>query len=296
MSSSGQQTILEPVTGARVAFEVDKNDAKQFNHAVITVYNLEPTARAFLARPMPLDVDLRFELTEPVVTARLLAGYENDLSQIYAGDILWCHNSKVGPDWITQMELYTGLASATNGFAQVSFAAPTSSRTVLEAIVQPLGMSIRYTDAAASVLEGKTVHDYTTSGLAYAEADEFVKRYGLAFTIEDDKRGLVYDPNSARDPTSARTSANTFSPDLGLIGTPRITKSGIEIKTLLRPNISMFQRFFVLSETTRGTLQSADYAPEYYAVHLKHVGDTRGDEWFTEIEGAYARLRDREIL
>lgn len=284
---------VAPVTDLRVAFDIDKHDGQQFNHAKIVVFNMGITSRAAVARPIPLDGDLRFDIARPVLGVRLFVGYQSQLVHVFSGDILWSHNNRDGPDWVTQMELFTGLAAATGTSSQVSFAGLTPARTVLEDLAKPLGLLLRYTTAAAAALEDKQVLNYTASGMAYREADEFLKRYGLAFTIEDDGSGLVYVPTEARDPQEGLSGENLFSPDTGLVGTPQITRSGIEITSLLRPNMKLFQRFFVRSETTQGTLRSPDYSPDYYAVFVRHIGDTRAEEWFTEIEGAYSTFRQQ---
>jgi hypothetical protein len=229
-------------------------------------------------------------MQNPIVMVKLSAGYGEEIAHLYSGDILWAHNEQRGPDWITQMELYTGLAAATSAASQVSFAKQTQARSVLESILKPLDVSIRYTPEAEQVLSGKIVEDYTTSGLAHREADDFLRRYDLAFTIEEDKQGLVYRPTRPREPDRQRSEENTFSADNGLVDTPKITRSGVEIRSLLRPQIRIFDKFFVRSPTVQGTLRSVDYSAEYYAIHLRHIGDTHGEDWHTEIEGAYTKL------
>jgi hypothetical protein len=280
---------VAPITDLRIAFELDRNSGIYLNHGIISIYNMNPSDRAAFAIPMPMGGDWRF-VSQPgnSVSVRLFAGYEDNPTYIFGGDVLWSHSDRVGPDWITRLELYSGLRTAQTP-SQVSFQAPTSARTVLEAILRPLGIRLEYTDAAAAALDGKIVQDYSGSGLAYRDADDFCGRWGLAFTLEQQDQGLIYHPNRPRD-APPKTNGNTISPQTGLIGTPKITMSGIELRCLLRPNMALMQRFFVESETTRGSLQSTDYAPDYYVTHVRHVGDTRGEEWYTDIEGFYARL------
>lgn len=181
---------VDPIENLRIKFELDKSDGQTLNHGLLWIYNLKPETRAAIARPMPLDVDLRYELTGKVITVKVFAGYEGDVPQIYSGDILWAHNERVGPDWITHMEMYTGLSKATRP-AQVSFKQPTSARTILEAILEPMQISLRYTDDAAAIIDAVTVSSYTGSGLAYRDADEFLKRQNLklSFTIEEENQG-----------------------------------------------------------------------------------------------------------
>ena len=70
-----------------------------------------------------------------------------------------------------------------------------------------------------------------------------------------------------------------------------------EIVTLLRQHTQLFEKIFVEAATLQGTLQgSTTYASEYYVIHVKHSGDTRGDEWHTNIEGAYVSIANGSIL
>jgi hypothetical protein len=289
-SSSG--SAVAPITDLRVAFEVENNDGVNLNHAIISIYNLNPSDRAAFALPMPMGKDLRFlPLPGDSVSVRLFAGYEDNPEFIFEGDVKWSHSDRIGPDWVTRLELYAGLRASIIP-SQVSFVSPTPARTVLESILAPLGISLEYTDFASAILTGppeKKVTTFSSSGLAYRDADDLCSRWGLAFTLERQRHGLIYAPNQPRDAT-AKNPRNTISPTSGLIGTPKITPPGIEVKCLLRPDMRIMQRFFVESETTRGSLQATNYAPDYYAANVRHIGDTRGEEWFTEIEGYYARM------
>lgn len=290
---------IRPITDLRIQFETESNDGQQMNRANIVVYNLEPNARAAIARPVQLDVDINLNFfNNPIVTVKLFAGYKDDLVQLFAGNIWSCFHNKVGPDWITTMELLTNYEQMMKSQVQVSFGEPTAPKDIVQEILKPLKLNVKFTSKATQVLEqSEKVSDYSTSGLAYREADNFLKKYGLSFTSEDDGQGLVYDPSEPRDPDVAKTNYNTISPETGLVGTPKITSSGVELKTLLRPNLKLFQKIFVEAETLRGTLKdSTTYAAEYYPIHIKHTGDNRGDEWHTDIDATYISIVNRSPL
>lgn len=288
----GDGIQVDPITQLRIAFEVEKRDGLKLDAALITVWNLsEPTRRA-VARPERLDSALGFKVTSPLNKVRLAAGYESDTSQIFAGDILWAINSKVGPDWKTEMQCYGNLFAAQNSLSQISFAEPTPAADIVRALLSSLNLSITFTDAAAAKLQGQVFDKYVSSGLAFREAHRLLKnRFGLAFTLSDDGNGLVYDPTSARDPQTPKSTGNTISKDTGLIGTPRIVSEGIQVRALLRPHMVLFERFFVESATTTGSLtNSPGYSPDYFARSIRHVGDSHGEDWYTEIDGVYTRL------
>lgn len=277
---------IDPITDLRVAFEADKLDGQQVNHALIWIYNLSPGARALLARPYPLDA----RLVEPVVTVFLSAGYEGDVKRVMAGDLVSATNRRDGADWVTELDVFSGFNVATKAEISVNFSTPTSARAITDALVAPLGLDVRYTDEARQTLERERVSDYAEIGLSYRLADEFLHRYDLAFTIDEDGQGLVYAPTRPRDPDAGQSASNTLSPQTGMVGAPVITNVGVELVTLLRPDLRLLQRIFVESQTTAGTLGGSALASDYHIRAMRHSGDTRGPEWFTEIEAVYSDL------
>lgn len=277
---------LSPVINNRVTFEVDKHDGQVLNRATIRIYNLSPNARSVLARPIPLP----YPLVDPQINVALFAGYETPI-RLMAGQLLFAVNSKIGPDWITEMQVFAGMGASAFGDATVSFAKPTAAKVIADAILAPLKLDVRYTQAALGRLQNERATDIANSGSAFRIADDFLRRYGLRFTIEDDGQGLVYVEDQPRNPEAGKTRDNTFSPQTGLVGTPQITRIGVEITALLRPRIRILDRFFVESETITGTLRG-QVAADYFVRSVRHVGDTHGEAWFTEIEGIYSSAQE----
>lgn len=284
-----QGVDIPDVEKLRVVFEVDKNNGLQFNHANIIIFNMLPVNRAKIARPYPLG----FPMVEPIIKVLLYAGYEGREVLLVAGDVLSATNEKNGPEWITKIEIYSGLNDSTKADTAVSFSAPTSAKVISDQLLSKLGIDVTYTPEALQELQNQRPNDFSTIGLAADEAATFLARYGLAFTIEESGQGLVYVDERPRNPDAGKTKDNTFSPTNGLLGTPKITRTGIDLKSLLRPKLKLFERIFVESETTKGSLQAnPDYSPDYHIIGLKHVGDNRGNDWFTELECAYSKLAE----
>lgn len=277
---------IEPITDLRVAFEIDKNDGLQFNHGLVTIYNLPAVTRKKIARPHPLD----FPMIEPIIKISIWAGYAGNEIKLLSGDILSAINDRRGANWLTNIDIYSGLNDTTKGNVQVAFSLPTNAKVISDQLLAPLGIDIKYTQEALEILRNKRPSDFSTSGMAAEESSVFLGRYGLAFTIEEGGQGLVYKDNRPRDPNSGQTDDNTFSPQNGLLGTPQITRAGINIKSYLRSRIKLFEKIFVESATTTGSLQAPGYSPEYHVIGMKHIGDNRGSDWFSEFECVYSSL------
>jgi len=276
---------IKPITDLRVTFDVDKGDGDQLNRGTIKIYNLSPNSRAQLAKPFPIG----FPLIDPIIRVFLKAGYDGDNIQLLAGELLSGINTKEGPDWITTLEVWSGINATTKGIANFSFGDPTKAKVIADRLLSVLNIDVKYTDEALDLVGNLKVTDYTSSGLSFREINLFLRRYGLSFTIEEDGQGLVYIDDRPRNPGAGQNSQNTFSPSTGLVGSPSITRTGIEIRALLRPQIRLLERFFVESQTISGTLVG-NVVADYHAINIKHTGDTRGEDWYTAIEGAYSNL------
>jgi len=280
---------INPVTKLRIAFDVSKQDGVQFNVGTIRIYNLNPSSRGTLARIIHNQDD---PCIGEYIKCTLRVGYGDQLIHLITGDVLFASNQRLGPDWITDIELYTGRCAAIKSRLQLSYGKKTSAKKIANDLLATiLGVDIQYIEEAEKALQNKFALSYSMSGIAYNEAAVFLSRYDLKFTIEEDGSLLVYKKGEPRDLTSSQTELNTFKPENGLLGSPKVTRLGVEFQSLLRPQIKILQRVHVESKSISETLQNQDkYSREYFVTGLKHTGDTHSDEWFTEITGSYVAL------
>jgi hypothetical protein len=89
--------------------------------------------------------------------------------------------------------------------------------------------------------------------------------------------------------------AFVISPDNGLIGTPQQTEDGVVFRTLLNPEIAIKSPpMWVKLDMTAirqvklrlGQLQTMlDQDGFYRVAQVVHLGDTRGNEWYTDVVG-----------
>ena len=106
------------------------------------------------------------------------------------------------------------------------------------------------------------------------------------FWIESDK---LYLDKFTDVPTS---QAIVLTPDSGLIGYPTQVDNGVEIKCLLNPRIKLNGLVKIDNSAVRlkqvqvGQLVTPlDIDGEYQAISINHVGDTRGNDWYTTVIG-----------
>lgn len=282
---------VDPIIDLRVAFDVSKSSGETMNKGNITIYNLKPSSRAALIIAKiksGQDAD-----ANPVIKVRLFAGYEGNLKQLISGNILISSNTKIGTDWLTELEIYSGLTESRQAITNIDREGKTPAKIIADKLLEPLGISINYTEKALGILSGKTYTDFTESGMSLIVAKRFLRRFDLAFTIMEDGEGLVYVNREAIDPDSVQSSVNLFDTKNGLIGSPNMTRIGIDFVALLRPEINILQKVYIKSKTVNETLQKEEVLTnECFVRSIRHFGDTHDDNWFTEISSAYTNVPD----
>lgn len=282
---------IDPIINLRMQFQVDKSDGETLNRGIITIFNLNPSSRAALTHSVhPSTIFI-----EPIIKVHLFVGYDGNIKEVIAGDIYISHSQRVGTDWVTKIELYSGIAAATNGITTVSYDGTTNAKYIADQLTVPMGISINYTKEALDLLTQYTYEDFSVSATSMRSITQFLKRkeFNMAFTIEEDNKGLVYIDDAPRELNQPRTNANAFNKFNGLIGSPNITRTGVEFLSLIRSEIQLLQSVYVESQTINETLQKDELLTnKYYVKSIRHFGDTHDDEWFTEIQGFYSDLAE----
>jgi len=133
-------------------------------------------------------------------------------------------------------------------------------------------------------------------GMTRDEIREFAAAYGLSWSIQDGVLQFV--------PLTGFVPGNVpiVSPQSGLVGVPEITQNGLELRTLINPQIRIGSliklvsnsvnklRFSMSAEGQTQSLNSALAAQIktnadglYYVMVANHHGDTRGNDWYSEL-------------
>lgn len=270
---------VETITGHRVQFDVRKYSTELAdNRATIRFFNLASKTRSVLARRL-LDKN-----RGPHTTIFLSAGYEDATALLFRGVVVRGVNTKIGPDWATEVNALTAVAQTSSVFfGENDGYRNTPADTIASLVFSKLkwGNPV-YSPEALEALRAAGMVTQSFSGNVARGLSEFLAGYGLAFTINEDgpvvvKIGGPVDPETLVPPT--------ISPENGLIGSPEITETGVRAKALLTHEIRILHRFIVKSDTISETLRKP--FQEYTAHVVRHTGDTHGEPWWTEVSGSY---------
>lgn len=273
-----QRTIM----GHRIVFQVEAFAGPAMSRGVVRMFNLGEDTQRVLARR---KTDFQ---QSPFTHVFLYAGYQNADSLVLRGNLLRGTNIRVGPDWITELEVIPFFEQRVNAMvlpaSRFSFT-DTPPMLILDRLFEVLAAGEpRFSTEARVKLSTAAAISGSYSGRAIDEIRRLLARYGLTFSLHNEGP-LVVKEGGAMNPDDPAAALITLNQTTGLIGTPQITDYGVTVKTLLDPRLNPLLRFIVESPTIARTLQVR--AQEYSAIRVKHVGDTRGEDWFTEVDAAY---------
>lgn len=272
------------IRNLRIEFRVEKfANALVDNRATIRIFNLRAQVRELFNRR-------RMDIKEkPYTSVFLSAGYtgEGPPALIFRGVVINGANSRQGPDWITEFEGYTAKAQRESAVCDPD--RHTWLETPVKTIVDTLfvdfnTLAVRYSTEALGILSSAGSITLACTGRIDQAISKLLARYELIYTIEDDGP-FVIRVAGVRNPDDASDQLPLVSVETGLVGTPRITHQGVELRSLLNPKLKIFERFRLTSLTTDGSLELKDR--EFSIVKVEHFGSNRGEDYFTEVSGKF---------
>lgn len=225
----------------------------------------------------------------------LSAGYEGDSAEgnfdiIFMGLIVQVRIGRNGTDSYLDITATDGDYIYNNKLINTTIAAGTNALGRLGVIADAAGIKpgvIPKTTSEAKLHRGKVIF-----GLARDHLTNLCSTIGANWTIENGLLDVVSQNAYKDDGTVPELNYLT-----GMVGVPEQTDLGIAIKVLLNPNISVNKKVkldnasiqqyqFPISgnQTAGAELIPPISADGFYKVlYVTHTGDTRGNEWFTDI-------------
>ena len=259
------------VSQLRCKFEIYKNLDEEPNYSVVTIYNLSGASEK--------------SILENGASVTVEAGYENAaFGLIFSGEIIqWARGREDGTDKYLRLVCQDGDHLLTSAFVATTLARGAGQEDIVAACLS--GASAGRLDLApGSLPRAKTLFGMNRDYLHQAAVTAGGKLY-----VENGVANIV----SASFAGAALCA--DLRPDTGLIGTPEQTDYGVSAKCLLNPCLKLNARvridseYVVPQEARRGTELSALPTDGVYRIsRINYRGDTRGEEWYCEIEAENA--------
>jgi hypothetical protein len=279
-------------------FNVRRGDFQTPNSLDARIYNVKPETANQISK---------LEFT----TISLSAGYPGNVGLLFEGSIVQFRQGRVD-----QLDSYVDITAAdadeAYNFAPISTTLPANSPAgsvaarILGAMQQASTNQTISQGYAPTFMPDPLVRGRVLFGMARDEARAFADQQNCKWSIQNG--AVTYIPYTSYIPGG---EVPVISVATGLIGTPEQTQAGINIRTLLNPSIKVGQliqlnslinqfRFDLDQNSQTPNAQTAlqnQLAPNigpntgnpsdqqglYYVMVANHTGDTRGQNWYTDL-------------
>lgn len=245
-------------------FSIEKTLNRDPNKAQVTIYNLNEVHRKTLQKTWPLIVQ---------------AGYVGNKQQIFYGDISFVDSRREVSDWVTSIEANDGGKNYSSARMSKSFGPGTTMQQLLTEAALALGIlpGNSVTKFAASP-SGLVVFQkgVAVSGRVTKILDKYVSSAGYQWSIQDGQLQVLTPEETTLEKVVVLNKAT------GLIGSPEKGEDGtVKARCLLNGAIRPGCRTVIESEMVTGT---------YKVDRASFVGDTWGNDWYTDLEGKEAAV------
>lgn len=253
------------VEDLRIEFQIEKTKDETPNKAEIKITNLSE--------------EIRTKIKEKDALVRVFAGYEQDIGAvlIFTGNSQHLINRWQTPDIVTTIEAQEEIRLLRETRVSFSFQNETPANLIINKIANEFGLPLRNDFDIDGTYQG-----FSFNGLAKDALDKVTKRFNYKWSIENGE--LIIVPKfGSLDIAAVKLTATS-----GLINTPErlIDQEGEfeealekelewKIQSLLNPRLSPGGLVELESKQANGVFQIET---------VKHVGDTRGQSWYSELE------------
>lgn len=285
------------VSDFRVKFSISQAITGKPKTADIRLYNV---SRSTLAK-----------IQQENALVEMYCGYGADtpldkLGLLFKGTVFQLrYGRENGTDTFLQIIAMDGGAALANATINQTFAAGTPVSDLRGALI---GTLQNVDNGALAVIDAdkKLIRGVPQYGMTRNHLRQFAEDTGCSFFIENGK--VVMIPSTS----VLKTPAVVINRETGMIGMPQVTPQGIAVRCLLNPQIMLSGQIQLDNATIQDAQLDTAYAAAaknfiggsqqnvvmsnaqlakgaqdtdgmYKVISASHVGDTRGNEWYTDI-------------
>lgn len=272
------------VENLRVKFEVAKTVESAPNVAVIKIYNLSPTNEA----------RIKNEFDEVLLNA----GYDGAMQLVFRGNIKHVYRYREVNDYITEIEAGDGDKDFRKAVINETLAAGTGTGALVDRAVGTFKGVGGTTKGTVQVAEKTRLRGKVVSGNTRDVLNDVARESGANWSIQDGQLTIV-SANGVLPNEAVVITAET-----GMLKAPEINDKGIAVKCLMNPQLRVngaikldnngIKAKRVKAQALATKREKEETTPKepvrldpdgiYKVLKLTHKGDTRGQDWVSEIE------------
>lgn len=260
------------IENCKIKFEIIKSAKPKENMAKIEIYNLAPETRRMI--------------TEEESICRILAGYSKNegLIEIGQGDISKIKHNRDKTEVVTEMYLAEGIRTTRTKPVSFGYGYDTNLKlsTILQEITKQTGKQFKTID----IDENKVITTgYSDVGSLDYVMNNLAVNFNFSWSMQN---GIIFIKG---DKSSTKREVLLLSPETGLILHPesvkkvskklekseitKMSKKSRSVQCLLQPKLQ-------IHDVIR--LQSQDINGLFEVAKITHIGDTRGNDWYSTLE------------
>lgn len=257
--------VVEPLTGVnnaplKIQFTVDRTKKKDPNNAVIDIYNLQPSSRNKLVEGEPLILE---------------AGYVGTSGVIFTGEITYAYCRKEGTNWRATIECGDGETTYRSSRINTVLTDNTPILDVINAVVDTMDVGVgnlpeRFFRSPPRDQISIFTQGLTLTGKSVDVLDQYLKTMGYEWSIQNGELSILAPDETTMETTLVIASSN-------IVNSPEINNKGIvRLTTLLQPGMDPGRSIMLNSAAVQGILKVES---------VRHIGDTRSNAWYSDMEG-----------
>lgn len=163
----------------------------------------------------------------------------------------------------------------------------TSNRQVVDDVVETLGLPINSIDPEA-ILPTKLLRGLSLAGSTKTTLDNLAITNGFDWSVQAGEVIIAQ-----KDTAPPLASLSTISPDTGMIGSPTITRRGVDVTVLINPNLRPNGLFEVVAGTANIDVGNLNFqrvpkrntSGRFKILQVESEGDTHGNLWQSTLTG-----------
>ena len=261
------------IDGLRTEFEITKSVLSYPNLCRLSIMNPNDETKSALQR----------KYTQIIFNA----GYEGNLRLLFKGELRNVFSKEIGTERRINIYAGDGQRDWQNSIFNKTFSENVTIKSAVEDIVKSFkNLTVGELEGVPDVAD--KIRGQTLSGPSKDLLDMFAKEYGFNWSIQDGE--IVSSPieNPLTDSQAVLISADT-----GMIGSPTVTEIGVEVNTLLNPEILPNRTIQIESSSADVNLGNLFFREAkrtsaeglYKVQEVVFKGDSREGDWLSFVKG-----------
>ena len=259
----GNESESIEIKHLRISFESIKTISSEPNPAKVDIYNL---AQQTIDRIT--SGEFKYCTFE--------AGYE-ELGLIFMGDIRKAIVKKDGVDLILSLEVYDGFNAINLSSVSTTLKAGSTDKDIVDGLIEDMKLDIN-----SALVDVENERKLTRAKVINGNAKKYLHQIGANQNADWsvlDGQFFLLGKNKVTNGDGYLINERT-----GMIGTPQKSDNGIELVTLLQPEILVGSLIRVESVVNQ-------YNGDFKVTDIKLSGDTHSEKWYSQITAIGGRFQ-----